>query len=112
MRQLAGEGTKTVRKSLADRELRVLVGTAIDGAMKDVGLLKQEAAFRAGYGTNQSPVTRWTGGTDNQPLAKLWALGPEFQAALVVRLARLCGARLKVQTLITVPEPVRDEAAS
>lgn len=100
-----GEGD---RKPLAEDRKRQ-IGLAIERALEDADISKQDAAYRLGYGENQSPISRWISGIENPPFAKLWTLGSRFQKALVKRMAGAVddSGAVEVRTTITFTEKVR-----
>lgn len=90
---------KPIRKPLA-----VDLGSAIERAITLAKMTKQEVAFRAGYGTNQAPISRWISGAEMPQLAKLWAI-EELRGPLVIALAEsVDDSGVVVTTTVTVKQ--------
>lgn len=83
---------KADRKPLAE-EWQVLLGQAIECALRRARITKQDAAYRMGYGTNQAPLSRWISGAETPQFAKLFSI-PELRMPLCVELAELSGAAI------------------
>lgn len=97
-------GSEALRKPLAEPEdCRRLIGRVIEDALVTAGISKQDASWRMGY-SDQSALSRWIAGVETAQFPKLWTLGPEFQTAMVVALARAAepAAAIDVQTTVTV----------
>lgn len=100
IRGLRGE---TRSKPLAEREEAERYGRALERAIEDAGLTKQEAAFRLGY-SEQSMVSRWITGQENPPMPRLFVkLGEKFKQAWVLELAKQTNG-VNVETVMRIAE--------
>lgn len=93
------------RKPLTEHAFRAVIGGAIECALLGSRITKQEASHRMGY-DNQASISKWISGVETPQFAKLWAIGPDFRAHLVIALARACDG-VDVTTQITI----RDQKA-
>ena len=104
-RKMLTMGSESLRKPLAE-DRKHQIGRAIELALADAEITKQEAAAQLGYGENQSSISRWISGVENPPFPKLWALGARFQQALVKRMAAAVddSGEVEVRTTISFVE--------
>jgi transcriptional regulator with XRE-family HTH domain len=87
---------------MEQRDFARLMGQAIEEAIQEAKLEKKDAADRMGY-QDQSALSRWIAGIENPQLHKLWGLGPVFQKAFVIALARRCPA-MRVDVTLTADD--------
>lgn len=73
-------------------DLRAVIGRAIERAIAQADLTKQEVAYQLGY-TDAGVISRWCSGSETPQFAKLFAL-PELRQPIVIQLARLAGAEI------------------
>jgi transcriptional regulator with XRE-family HTH domain len=100
IRGLKGE---TRSKPLAEQEEAARYGRALERAIEDSGLTKQEAAFRLGY-TEQSMISRWIAGQENPPMPRLFVkLGERFKQAWVLQMAKQTNG-VNVETVMRIAE--------
>jgi hypothetical protein len=100
IRGLRGE---TRSKPLAEQEESARYGRALERAIEDAGLTKQEAAFRLGY-SEQSMISRWIAGQENPPMPRLFVkLGERFKQAWVLELAKQTDG-VNVETVMRIAE--------
>lgn len=89
-------------KPLVKPCFKAVIGGCIEMALAASGITKKEASYVMGYGENQAPLSNWIVGKETPQLAKLWLLGEEFRAQMVIALGRACGAGVEVKTVLEV----------
>lgn len=97
---------ESLRKSVAEDDLKRAVGRVTGRALDQGGLLAIDAARETGYGDNQSPISRWISGEEVPVLlARLFSLRA-FRRGLLMALAETESAagEVEVKTVITVPK--------
>jgi hypothetical protein len=101
---------ESLRKRLADYDdeaAKRRIGRVLERALLIAGITKQDAAFRAGYGDNQSPISRWISGLETAQIGRLWdTLGPSFRRAFIVALAHDSGEGVEVRQVVTIRDEV------
>lgn len=72
---------------VAGAEQRAFVAQLIGAAIEHSGLTRKDAAFRMGYGDDQTPISRWTAGLEPPQMARFCSV-KELRFGLAVALAQ------------------------
>lgn len=81
---------------------RRLIGQAFRRALQAAGILEKDAAAR--LHTPQTVLSRWILGQETLNLGRAWTLGPRFQRAFLVALAKTGTPGVAVDSVIRVAE--------
>ena len=90
-------------KELGNAHFRRVIGCAIEDALNNSGLTKQEASHAMGY-QNAASISKWISGEETPQFAKLWAISPAFRTALVIAMAQCCDTDVEVRTVVTLSQ--------